>query len=54
MTRSRRGPARALQAIWAFHNPLWALSEARPANEVYFLDDLLPREDFAATPIYHI
>ena len=38
---------------WAFHNPLWALSKARPANEVYFLDDLMPREDFAATPVYN-
>jgi hypothetical protein len=38
---------------WAFHNPLWALSKTRPANEVYFLDDLMPREDFAATPVYN-
>jgi hypothetical protein len=38
---------------WAFHNPLWALTQARPANEVYLLDDLMPREDFAATPVYN-
>jgi hypothetical protein len=38
---------------WAFHNPLWALSTTRPANEVFFLDDLMPREDFAATPVYN-
>jgi hypothetical protein len=37
---------------WAFHNPLWTLSAMRPANEPYFLDDLIPREDFAATPVY--
>jgi hypothetical protein len=38
---------------WAFHNPLWDLSAARPANEVYLLNDLIPREDFAATPVYN-
>jgi hypothetical protein len=38
---------------WAFHNPLWALSTARPANEVYLLDSLIAREDFAATPVYN-
>jgi hypothetical protein len=38
---------------WAFHNPLWTLSMARPANEVFYLDDLMPRADFAATPIYN-
>jgi len=38
---------------WAFHNPLWALSAARPANEVYLLDNLIAREDFAATPVYN-
>src|SRR5262245_1571236 len=32
---------------WAFHNPLWTLSMARPANEVFYLDDLMPRADFA-------
>lgn len=38
---------------WAFHNPLWTLSTKRPANEIYFLDDLIAREDFAATPVYN-
>ena len=38
---------------WAFHNPLWTLSTKRPANETYFLDDLIAREDFAATPVYN-
>ncbi len=38
---------------WAFRNPLWTLAVKRPANEIYFLDDLLPREDFAATPLYN-
>jgi hypothetical protein len=38
---------------WAFRNPLWTLSTKRPAKEVYFLDDLIPRDDFAATPVYN-
>jgi hypothetical protein len=38
---------------WAFHNPLWTLSTARPTNKVYFLDDLMPREEFAATPVHN-
>jgi hypothetical protein len=38
---------------WAFRNPLWTLSTARPANEIYLLDNLIPREDFAATPVYN-
>ena len=32
---------------WAFHNPVWSLSATRPAGEVYLLDSLIPREDFA-------
>jgi len=38
---------------WAFRNPLWTLSTTRPTNEIYFLDDLISREDFAATPVYN-
>lgn len=38
---------------WAFHNPLWTSSVTRPANEIFFLDDLMPREDFAATAVYN-
>src|SRR5262249_47453316 len=38
---------------WAFRNPLWTLSTTRPVNEVFVLDDLIPREDFAATPVYN-
>ncbi|HUB63691.1 MAG TPA: hypothetical protein VL996_04475 [Methylocella sp.] len=38
---------------WAFHNPVWRLSAARPAGEIYFLDNLIPREDFAATPVFN-
>jgi hypothetical protein len=38
---------------WAFHNPVWSLSATRPAGEIYKLDNLIPREDFAATPVYN-
>jgi hypothetical protein len=38
---------------WAFHNPLWRLSAARPVGELYILDDLIPRKDFAATPVFN-
>jgi hypothetical protein len=38
---------------WAFHNPLCTLSTARPAGEVFSLDSLIPREDFAATPVFN-
>jgi len=38
---------------WAFQNPLWTLSAARPAREVFQLDNLVSREEFAATSIYN-
>jgi len=38
---------------WAFQNPLWTLSTTRPVKEVFLLDNLIPREDFAATPVYN-
>ena len=38
---------------WAFHNPVWKLSATRPAGEVYLLDSLIPREEFAATPVFN-
>ncbi len=38
---------------WAFRNPVWRLSTARPAGEIYSLDNLIPRQDFAATAVYN-
>ncbi len=38
---------------WAFHNPVWQLAAARPVGEVYLLENLIPREDFAATPVFN-
>ncbi len=38
---------------WAFRNPVWGLSAAWPAGEVYLLDNLIPRECFAATAVFN-
>ncbi|MGH6834049.1 MAG: helix-turn-helix transcriptional regulator [Methylocella sp.] len=38
---------------WAFHNPLWTNGTVLPAGEVFSLDTLMPRQEFAATPIYN-
>ena len=38
---------------WAFHNPLWPRTIARPAGEVFWLDSLIPRKDFVATPFFN-
>lgn len=38
---------------WAFHNPVWRHAAAWPAGEVYLLENLISREDFAATPVYN-
>ncbi len=38
---------------WAFHNPIWNKATALPAGEVFSLDALMPRQDFAKTPIFN-
>ena len=38
---------------WAFHDPVLARATFRPAGEIYTLDSLMPREEFAATPIFN-
>ena len=38
---------------WAFHNPLWPRTIRRPLGEVFLLDSLIPRKDFAATPFFN-
>ena len=38
---------------WAFHNPLWPRTIERPAGEVFYLDSLIPRKDFVATPFFN-
>ena len=41
------------QEYWAFHDPALARATFRPAGEIYTLDSLMPREEFAATPIFN-
>jgi PAS domain-containing protein len=38
---------------WAFHNPLWPRTIGRPAGEVFLLDSLIDRKEFAATPFFN-
>jgi DNA-binding CsgD family transcriptional regulator len=41
------------QEYWAFHDPALARATFRPAGEIYTLDSLMPREEFAATPVFN-
>jgi hypothetical protein len=41
------------QEYWAFHDPVLARATLRPAGEIYTLDSLMPREKFAATPVFN-
>ena len=41
------------QEYWAFHDPVLARATLRPAGEIYTLDSLMPREEFAATPVFN-
>ncbi|MGH6811914.1 MAG: helix-turn-helix transcriptional regulator [Methylocella sp.] len=38
---------------WAFRDPLFGRAILRPAGEINTLDSLMPREEFAATPVYN-
>src|ERR1700730_279349 len=38
---------------WAFRNPLWDNATALPAGELFSLDTLMPRQDFAKTPVFN-
>ncbi|MGH6813119.1 MAG: helix-turn-helix transcriptional regulator [Methylocella sp.] len=38
---------------WAFHNPLWDNATVLPAGEVFSLDAIMPRQNFAKTPIFN-
>jgi hypothetical protein len=37
---------------WAFRDPFFTRAILRPAWEIYSLDDLISREEFAATPVF--
>jgi hypothetical protein len=41
------------QEYWAFHDPALARAPFRPAGEIYTLDSLMPREEFAANPVFN-
>jgi PAS domain-containing protein len=38
---------------WAFHNPLFPRSITRPVGEIFWIDSLIPRKDFTATPFFN-
>src|SRR5208283_353704 len=38
---------------WAFNEPITPRAALRPLGEVYTLDDLMPREEFVATPVFN-
>jgi DNA-binding CsgD family transcriptional regulator len=37
---------------WAFRDPFFARAILRPSGEIYTLDNLISREEFAATPVF--
>lgn len=41
------------QEYWAFHNPLWTQTTTLPVGEIFTLDKLMARGDFAKTPIFN-
>jgi DNA-binding CsgD family transcriptional regulator len=43
----------AYHNYWAFRDEAAARAALRPVGEIYSLDDLLPREAFAATPVFN-
>jgi hypothetical protein len=36
---------------WAFREPIAPRASLRPLGEIYVLDSLMPREEFATTPV---
>jgi len=38
---------------WAFHDPVLALAALRLVGEIYTVDSLMPREEFASTPVFN-
>ena len=38
---------------WAFHDPVLARAVLQPVGDIYTLDSLMPREEFAATPVFN-
>jgi DNA-binding CsgD family transcriptional regulator len=38
---------------WAFQDPILARAALQPPGEIYTLDSLMPREEFAVTPVFN-
>jgi PAS domain-containing protein len=38
---------------WAFHNPLWPRTIARPVGEIFCIESLIPPKDFVVTPFFN-
>jgi DNA-binding CsgD family transcriptional regulator len=38
---------------WAFNEPMLPRAVLRPLGQIYSVDDLMPREEFAATPVFN-
>jgi DNA-binding CsgD family transcriptional regulator len=43
----------SFREYWAFHDPVFGRAILRSAGEIYTLDSLMPREEFAATPAFN-
>jgi hypothetical protein len=43
----------SFKEYWAFRDPVFGRAILRPAGEIYTLDSLMPREEFAATPVFN-
>jgi DNA-binding CsgD family transcriptional regulator len=43
----------SFKEYWAFRDPVFGRALLRPAGEIYTLDNLMPREEFAATPVFN-
>jgi hypothetical protein len=42
----------SFREYWAFHDPVFGRAILRSAGEIYTLDSLMPREEFAVTPAF--
>jgi DNA-binding CsgD family transcriptional regulator len=43
----------SFKEYWAFRDPVFGRAILRSAGEIYTLDSLMPREEFAATPVFN-
>jgi hypothetical protein len=43
----------SFKEYWAFRDPVFGRAILRSVGEIYTLDSLMPREEFAATPVFN-